>query len=84
MAARGGFALSASLSEKLNDWKRLLRPRPTHGQGVLRTILDGPIAIGAPTADGIPWEARRAMSGLLGTLSSQVASPAGFEPALPA
>jgi site-specific DNA recombinase len=75
--------LRATLSEKLDDWKRLLRSRPTHGQCVLRTILDGPIVIGTPTAAGVPWEARGALFGMLGTLSQQVASPAGFEPALP-
>jgi site-specific DNA recombinase len=76
--------LRAALEAKLDDWKRLLRSRPTHGQRVLRTLLHGSIMIGTPTAAGVPWEANGDLSGVLGTLSHQLASPAGFEPALPA
>jgi hypothetical protein len=37
--------LKRALEAKLDEWKRLLRSPPTHGQTVLRTVL-GPIAIG--------------------------------------
>jgi hypothetical protein len=40
--------LRRALDAKLSEWKRLLRSRPTHGQTVLRTLLDGPITIGVP------------------------------------
>ncbi len=73
-------ALRASLAEKLADWRRLLRSRPTHGQRVLKTLLDGPICVGVPTAEGVPWTARGSLQGMLGTLSYQMASPTGFEP----
>lgn len=76
--------LRAELTAKLDDWKRLLRSRPTHGQRVLKTLLDGPILIGTPTSAGVPWEARGELAGVLGDRSYQLASPAGFEPALPA
>lgn len=72
--------LRARLGEKLADWRRLLRSRPTHGQRVLRTLLDGPIRVGAPTAEGVPWTAQGSLRGMLGTLSYQMASPTGFEP----
>ena len=44
--------LRVALSEKLGDRKRLVRSQPTHGQRVLRAVLDGPIRIGtvAPAA----------------------------------
>ena len=70
----------ADLAARLSDWRRLLRSRPTHGQRVLRTLLDGPILVGTPTAQGVPWEARGSLRGLLGTVYGQVASPTGFEP----
>lgn len=71
-------SLRAVLTAKLDDWKQLLRSRPANGQRVLRTVLDGPIRIGMATADGVPWEARGDVGGLLGTLSYQVASPASL------
>ena len=76
-------SLRATLATTLENWKRLLRSHPAHGQKVLRTLLDGPIRIGDPT-DRVPWEARGDLEGLFGVWSNQVASPAGFEPALPA
>ena len=72
--------LRATLEAKLADLKRLLRSRPTHGQRVLKSILDGPIAIGEPTAAGVPWSACGSLSAMFGTLSWCVASPTGFEP----
>ncbi len=64
-----------ALAAKLADWKRLLRSRPTHGQTVLKTLLDGPIRVGKATAEGVPWEARGSVRTLLGTLSTCLASP---------
>jgi site-specific DNA recombinase len=73
-------ALRERLAERLADWRRLLRSRPTHGQRVLRTLLEGPIQVGSPTAQGVPWKAQGSLGGLLGTLSTCMASPTGFEP----
>ncbi len=73
-------SLRTALAAKLADWKRLLRSRPTHGQTVLKTLLEGPILVGQATAEGVPWEARGCLRTLLGTLSHQLASPTGFEP----
>lgn len=72
-----GDTMRAALAAKLADWKRLLRSRPTHGQRVLKTVLEGPIAIGEPTIEGVPWRATGSMRALLGTLYLQVASPTG-------
>ena len=70
--------LLQALHDKLADWKRLLRSRPVHGQTVLRTLLDGPIVIGAPTPRGVTWEASVNIGGIFETLSLQVASPGAF------
>ncbi len=50
--------LRGRLAERLADWRRLLWSRPTHGQRVLRTLLEGPIQVGSPTAQGVPWKAQ--------------------------
>ena len=76
--------LRDALAARLADWKHLLRSRPMHGQTVLRMLLNGPILIGAPGDQSVTWEAQVNASGILGMLSTQLASPAGFEPALPA
>jgi hypothetical protein len=69
--------LKRALDAKLDEWKRLLRSRPTHGQTVLRTIL-GPITIGAPKGNYVPWKAVARPEGLLsGILSTKLASPTG-------
>ncbi len=73
--------LRRALEAKLEEWKRLLRSRPTHGQTVLRHLLDGPITIGAPKGDSVTWEAQPDPWGVLGgILSTKLASPTGFEP----
>ena len=72
--------LLQALHDKLADWKRLLRSRRVHGQTVLRTLLEGPIVIGALTSRGVTWEASVDVGGILETLSLQVASPAGPSP----
>lgn len=70
--------LRRALEAKLTDWKRLLRSRPTHGQTVLRNLLDGPILISAPEGDGVPCEAQPNAWGVLGgILSTKLASPTG-------
>jgi hypothetical protein len=68
--------LHRALEARLHEWKRLLRPRPTHGQTVLRALLDGPITIGAPKGNAVPWQALGGPEGLLGgILSTKLASP---------
>lgn len=62
--------LRRALDERIADWKRLLRSRPTHGQRVLRTLLDGPITIGAPEGDAVTWEAQPNPWGALGGILS--------------
>ncbi len=68
-------ALRARLTERLSDWRRLLRSRPTHGQTALRTLLHGPTLVGMPTAEGVPWTAQGSLRGMLGILSTCLASP---------
>jgi hypothetical protein len=76
--------LRAVFTSQLREWKQLLRDKPAHGQRVLRALLDGPIQIGELCAGGVHWRAVANLPNVLKTLSSSVASPAGFEPALPA
>ena len=73
--------LRSALEAKLTEWKRLLRARPTHGQTVLRNLLDGPMLVCAPEGDSVPVEAQPNPWGVLGgILSTKLASPTGFEP----
>jgi hypothetical protein len=68
--------LRRALEAKLEEWKRRLRSRPTHGQTVLRHLLDGPITIGGPKGDSVSWEAQPDPWGVLGgILSTKLASP---------
>lgn len=61
--------------------KRLLRGRPTHEQTVLRAMLDGPITIGVPEGDSVPWEAQPDPWGVLRRdLVHKVGVPSGAEP----
>ena len=76
--------LRESFGKRLRDWKALLRGRPIQGQQVLKVLLRGQIQISAPLDDVVEWSATADMRGILATLSTRVASPAGFEPALPA
>ncbi len=76
--------LRRALDAKLQDWRRLLRSRPTHGQTVIRQLLDGPIQVGMASGAEVSWTASASVTRVLGTLSPKLASPAGFEPALPA
>lgn len=72
--------LRRALDAKLTEWKRLLRSRPTHGQTVLRNLLDGPILVGVAEGDAVSCEAQPSPWGLLGgigILSTKLASPTG-------
>lgn len=71
--------LRAALRARLDNWRRLLRSRPTHGHRILQTLLDGPIAIGEETPAGVPWSARGSLHALFGSLSYQMASPTGTD-----
>jgi hypothetical protein len=77
-------AIRRALERRVREWKAVLRSQPAQGQKILRTLLDGPIRLGMPIAEGVPWEGLGELGAMLGTLSNQLASPAGFEPALPA
>ena len=83
-------ALERRLRLKLDDWRELLSRDVEAGRSVLRTLLIGPLRFTPVVEDrrrGYAFEGAIALDRLVAGvvhLPTNVASPAGFEPALPA
>jgi site-specific DNA recombinase len=76
--------LRATLEGYLTDWRGLLRGHVHQGQQVLRRLIVGRVTF-TPEAEGYyRFAGSGTVKPLLGGVIRNLASPAGFEPALPA